>query len=596
MFLPRTPRLPRLRPMGLLQSLRARLVASFALVLLLGAGVAALSILALDEAAALDEKTRDDVMPLVVAIDNAESAHQRSAVLIRDIVEHKLGAASTSRQSLAGEGRRFDESLQALWDIAGRSGQSALQESITEIEAKRVELKGALDRIVKFVDDDQEDNAKLVVVVELRPVQARLSTLLDEARANVIKESGAALTKAAERGEATRHFIASMTVAAAALGLLAAVWMSRQITSRIDAAVGATEQVAAGELGRALTASSSDELGRLLVALERMRRELVQAVDSIRQSAGEVEAGSRALARRNAELSGRTEEQASSLEETAASMEQLTATVKQNAEGAKHADGAGRRAATVAARGGDAMNEAARTMAEISRDSKTIGDIVSLIDGIAFQTNILALNAAVEAAHAGDRGRGFAVVASEVRGLATRCSDAARDIRQLVESSSGRVQRGVALVEQAGRTMGEIVQSVREVTDQLSLIAAASAEQLEGIRQVGDAITRMEQTTQQNAGLVEESASAADRMAGEAERLMAAVSRFRMPDGDAPRGRTPGTHPAEAVTDGVRPGGAYPGREKLRGVVGEPRALAAHERHVPRVRPALEAVDHVGEA
>ena len=173
---------------------------------------------------------------------------------------------------------------------------------------------------------------------------------------------------------------------------------------------------------------------------------------------------------------------------------------------------------------------------------------------------------------------------------------------EVQQQLQARAQTAVAFVRQtpgacqAGRTMGEIVQSVREVTDQLSLIAAASAEQLEGIRQVGDAITRMEQTTQQNAGLVEESASAADRMAGEAERLMAAVSRFRMPDGDAPRGRTPGTHPAEAVTDGVRPGGASPGLENLRGVVGEPRALAAHERHVARVRPALEAVDHVGEA
>jgi methyl-accepting chemotaxis protein len=350
--------------------------------------------------------------------------------------------------------------------------------------------------------------------------------------------------------------------------------MSQQITARIDTAVAATERVAAGELGGELARGSSDELGRLLQALERMRGELVEAVGSIRRSAGEVEAGSRGLAQRNADLSGRTEEQASSLEETAASMEQLTATVRQNVEGARQADGAGRRAVAVAERGGAAMTEAAQTMAEISRDSRTIGEIVALIDGIAFQTNILALNAAVEAAHAGDRGRGFAVVATEVRALAGRCGDAARDIRQLVDASSSRVNRGVTLVEQAGQTMAEIVKVVREVTNQLSRIAAASDEQLEGIRQVGDAITRMEEATQQNASLVEESAVAADRMAGQAEQLMDAVSRFRLPERE----------------EAARPS------EDLGRVVREPRALPAHERHVARVRPALEAVDYVGQA
>ena len=589
MFLTRTiRRIGAFRPSHLLHSLRARLAASFALVLLLGAGVAVMSIVALDEAAALDEKTRDEVMPLVVAIDNAESAHQRSAVLIRDVVEHKLGAASSSREALVAEGKRFDQSVATLWDIAGRNGQTGLRESVTEIEARRAELKGALDKIVKFVDDDQEDNAKLAVVADLRPVQTHLSKLLDAVRVVVLKESGDALTAATAQGSRTRHVIVYATIAAAVLGLLAAFWMSRQITARIDVAVRATEQVAAGDLARELTSSSSDELGRLLMGLERMRGELVRAVGSIRDAADEVESGARGLAQRNGDLSSRTEEQASSLEETAASMEQLTATVRQNAEGARHADVAGRRAAAVAQKGGEAMSEAAQTMADISKDSRTIGDIVGLIDGIAFQTNILALNAAVEAAHAGDRGRGFAVVASEVRSLASRCGDAARDIRQLVDSSRTRVDRGVQLVEQAGRTMAEIVQVVREVTEQLSSIANASTEQLEGIRQVGDAITKMEQATQQNAALVEESSSAADRMAGQAELLLAAVSRFRVRDAKT------GTDPIfRGAENGVRPGF---GSEDLGGLVREPRALPAHERDVARVRPAFEAIDYVGQA
>jgi methyl-accepting chemotaxis protein len=521
---------------SLFSSLRGRLALSFALVLLLGTGVAVLSILALNEGAALDEKTRDEVLPLVVAIDNAESAQQRSAVLIRDIVENKLTASSTSRQALVDQGKRFDVALANVWDFAGRNGQADWRETVTEIEAKNAELKSALDKIVKFVDDDQEDNAKLVVVADLRPVQMRLSTLLDQVRVAVLKESGDALTAAVERGHATRKFIAFMTAAAAGLGLLAAIWMSRQISSRITAAVGATEQVAAGELGRELASTSSDELGRLLMGLERMRRELVEAVDSIRQSADEVEAGSRGLARRNAELSSRTEEQASSLEETASSMQQITATVQQTAEGARQADTVGRRAAEVAERGGKAITEAAETMGAIAKDSQTIADIVRLIDGIAFQTNILALNAAVEAAHAGDRGRGFAVVASEVRNLAGRCGDAARDIRQLVESSGKRVSRGVVLIEQAGRTMGEIVEAVRQVTTHMSRIADASNEQLSGIRQVSDAVTRMEQATQQNAALVEQSAIAADKMAEQAQQLMGSVSRFHLPDAQqAPR-------------------------------------------------------------
>jgi len=189
----------------------------------------------------------------------------------------------------------------------------------------------------------------------------------------------------------------------------------------------------------------------------------------------------------------------------------------------------GRKAASVAERGGKAMSEAAETMEAIAKDSRTIGEIVRLIDGIAFQTNILALNAAVEAAHVGDRGRGFAVVASEVRSLASRCGDAARDIRQLVESSGQRVDRGVVLIEQAGKTMAEIVGAVRELTTHMSRIAAASAEQLEGIRQVSDTVTRMEQATQQNAAMVEQSSVAADKMAEQAQQLMSAVSRFHLP-------------------------------------------------------------------
>jgi methyl-accepting chemotaxis protein len=590
----------------LVGSLRARLAASFALVLLLGAGVTIISILALGDAAALDERTRDEVMPMVVAIGDAESAHQRSAVLIRDIVEHKLGAASASRQALAAQGTRFDQSLDTLWDIAGKAGHDGLRERLTQIRAGRAELKRTLDGITKFVDDDEEDNAKLAVVADLRPVQARLSTQLDEARASLLKQSAEAITAAVKHGTSMRRSIAYMTLAAVVLGLAAAFWMSRQITTRIGDAVRATEQVAAGELGHTLSVKASDELGRLLAALERMRRELVDAVGSIRHSAGEVEGASRSLARRNAELSNRTDEQAASLEETAGSMQQLTAAVEQNVQSARSADGVGQRAVSVAERGGTAMQEAASTMAAIAQDSRTIGEIVRLIDGIAFQTNILALNAAVEAAHAGERGKGFAVVAQEVRGLAGSCSDAARDIRRLVDSSAERVARGVSLIDQAGRTMGEIEEAVREVTSQLSRISAASGEQLEGIRQVTVAVTRMEQVTQENAAMVERSALSAERMASQAGQLMAAVSRFHLPAGDAPASvRAAGKSPASVRPRVDAPASVLPARDAPANVLPEPpeevsrvlresRARPAPVRYAPKVAQARPALATVG--
>ena len=329
---------------------------------------------------------------------------------------------------------------------------------------------------------------------------------------------------------------ALVAIAIAALGIT--VIVRRVIVQPLNAAVAVANRLAEGDLSVRFESRGRDEVGRLLAALEGMRSSLAGAVGTIRQSARSVGTASKQIAAGNAELSSRTEEQASSLEETASSMEELTATVKQNAENAGQANKVAIGASDVAGRGGEAMTKVVTTMQGISEASRRIGDIIGVIDAIAFQTNILALNAAVEAARAGEQGRGFAVVAAEVRSLAQRSAAAASEIKQLIRNSTERVDAGTKLVEGAGRTIEEIVTAVQRMTEFMAEIAAASRQQLSGIEQVGNAVTQMDHGTQQNAAIVEQTAAAAENMAGLAEQLNEAVARFRL---DEAQWRTPGT-------------------------------------------------------
>jgi methyl-accepting chemotaxis protein len=292
-----------------------------------------------------------------------------------------------------------------------------------------------------------------------------------------------------------------------------------------------------------------------------MQRYLVSLIGQVRVAAENIATSSAQIAQGNQDLSGRTEHQASALEQTAASMEQFGSTVKQNAENARQANQLAQAASTVAVQGGGVVGQVVDTMKGINESSKQIADIISVIDGIAFQTNILALNAAVEAARAGEQGRGFAVVAGEVRTLAQRSAEAAREIKSLITASVARVEQGTTLVDQAGATMSEVVDSIRRVTDIVSEISAASAEQSSGVQQVGEAVTQMDQTTQQNAALVEQSAAAAASMLQQAEDLVRAIAVFKIEPGAAAVSRTP------APSSGLRPGtapaarGAPPRRE-----------------------------------
>jgi methyl-accepting chemotaxis protein-1 (serine sensor receptor) len=291
--------------------------------------------------------------------------------------------------------------------------------------------------------------------------------------------------------------------------------------------------VAKGDLTAAAPSSGRDEIAQLLNALHDMQGSLAQVVQRVRTNAHSVAGASAEIAMGNNDLSMRTEQQASALEETSASMEELNSTVQANADNARQASQLAVNASSVAVQGGNVVAEVVSTMRGINDSSKKIADIIGVIDGIAFQTNILALNAAVEAARAGEQGRGFAVVASEVRNLAQRSAQAAKEIKGLIHTSVERVEQGSALVDQAGTTMTEVVASIRRVTDIVAEISAASSEQSQGVSQVGEAITQMDQVTQQNAALVEESAAAADSLRLQAQQLVEAVAVFRLSAHDA---------------------------------------------------------------
>jgi methyl-accepting chemotaxis protein I, serine sensor receptor len=342
---------------------------------------------------------------------------------------------------------------------------------------------------------------------------------------------------AQEYAEAQSNFntIFMVTSVAVAVGVILAVvigmMLIRAIVGPINEAVSVANAVASGDLTSRIEVNSNNETGRLMQALRQMNDNLVDLVSKVRSGTDSIYTASSEIASGNSDLSQRTEEQASSLEETASSMEELTSTVRQNADNARQANQLASGASEVAVRGGTVVGQVVQTMSAINDSSKKIVDIISVIDGIAFQTNILALNAAVEAARAGEQGRGFAVVATEVRTLAQRSAAAAKEIKELIGNSVSKVEDGTRLVDEAGATMNEIVNSVKRVTDIMAEISAASQEQSSGIEQVNQAVTQMDEVTQQNAALVEEAAAAAESMQEQAHALSQAVAVFKLSGG-----------------------------------------------------------------
>ncbi|MCZ2496214.1 HAMP domain-containing protein [Xylophilus sp. Kf1] len=320
-------------------------------------------------------------------------------------------------------------------------------------------------------------------------------------------------------------------VLALLLGIFFAFALTRSITVPLRQAANSARRIADGDLTESIDATGRDESAEVLAALHAMQANLGRVVSGVRSNAEGVATASAQIAQGNNDLSGRTEQQASALQQTAASMEELSSTVRQNSDNAQQANQLAQGATNVAVEGGEVVARVVDTMKGINESSRKISDIISVIDGIAFQTNILALNAAVEAARAGEQGRGFAVVASEVRSLAQRSADAAKQIKGLIGTSVERVEQGTALVDQAGSTMQEVVSAIRRVTDLMGEISAASMEQSSGVAQVGQAVTQMDQATQQNAALVEESAAAASSLRSQAEQLVQSVAVFKLAAG-----------------------------------------------------------------
>ena len=419
---------------------------------------------------------------------------------------------------------------------------------------------------VKVAAMGDEEKYETIKTTTMQDASVELSKRL-EAYSKMIQST---TTQLMERQRAIHEIMQIVYVGMLIVVILVAfaifAYMRRGVFQPLQTAIQYFDTLASGDLTNKITMRSNNEIGQMQAALKRMQDSLARTVTAVRHGVEEINVGSKEIAAGNTDLSSRTEEQAASLQETAASMEQLASTVKQNAENARQANQLAASASEVAVRGGSAVSEVVDTMQAISASSHKISEIVSVIDGIAFQTNILALNAAVEAARAGEQGKGFAVVAGEVRTLAQRSAQAAKEIKQLIEDSVGKVTMGSGQVERAGTTMQEIVASVKRVTDIMGEISAASEEQSGGIDQVNRAVVQMDETTQQNAALVEEAAAAAGSLRDQTQHLTKVVSMFKLGNTQAavqaapaaPAMQAPAPAPAHAKAKPASPPPALP--------------------------------------
>ena len=472
------------------------------------------------------DETSGDIYPKTAMAQNISYIAVDMARIVRNLILNKDPQAIASNKAALDKNKSQIEELINKIDRAVTLDKG--RELMKVIKESHAAYISYTNNVVDLALNNNDSEATKTLFGENYKTQAAYLTALK----NLVDYQEQRMNEGSAQQDAIYHnafvLMVSLGVAALFIGTFFAYWVTRSITQPMQKAVDIARTVAEGDLTSRIEAASDDETGELLRALQAMNDSLIKIVSDVRSGTNAIATASSQISSGNADLSSRTEQQASSLEETASSMEELTSTVKQNSDNARQANQLAVSASDVAAKGGQVVSHVVETMGAINESAKKIADIIGVIDGIAFQTNILALNAAVEAARAGEQGRGFAVVASEVRNLAQRSANAAKEIKVLIGDSVEKVESGSKLVDQAGTTMEEVVSSVKRVSDIISEITAASHEQTSGIEQINQAITHMDESTQQNAALVEEAAAASASLQDQAEKLAQLVSVFKL--------------------------------------------------------------------
>jgi methyl-accepting chemotaxis protein len=502
-----------------------RLKAGFGILILLTVGIVLVSWVRFFSVSDVNSRMIQGDLPSVLAATSIEATTNESASLIMSIIILDKSQRKKAYEHIDANKKIIGDAIDVLEKVAATESEKA---ALTKVKVSRMTFLASFAKVADFVEADNKDDAIKVMTGEatlaLEALRASVKELAEHQKGDILKQ--AQVVK--DDIEFSEQILVVLGLISCLVGVVFAITIGKSIIGPLVEAVSIAKRVADGDLTGSIEVTSTNETGQLLQALKDMNTSLDKTVGEVRISTDTISTASNEIASGNLDLSSRTESQASSLEQTASSMEELTSTVKQNADNARQANQLVISASSVAVRGGQVVSQVVDTMASIKESSRKIVDIIGVIDGIAFQTNILALNAAVEAARAGEQGRGFAVVAAEVRNLAQRSAGAAKEIKELIGDSVEKVDGGSKLVDEAGQTMDLIVTSVKQVADIMSEITAASQEQSAGIEQVNMAITQMDDMTAQNAALVEQAAAASQSLQDQAGALAQTVSIFKL--------------------------------------------------------------------